>query len=68
MKSLLTLIAVAGIAAIGFTGCASSQGSQKNCPLMPKKCTATQTCCCAAKASCSTSVPATCPKKKTTSQ
>ncbi len=68
MKSLLTLLAVAGIATIGFTGCASSQGSQKNCPLMPKKCTATKTCCCAAKPCCCASAPATCPKKKTTSQ
>ncbi|MEI8310454.1 MAG: hypothetical protein WCH98_06855 [Verrucomicrobiota bacterium] len=63
MKSLLTLIAVASIATIGFTGCASSQGSQKNCPLMAKKCSTTKPCCCPS------STPAACPmKKKTSSQ
>ena len=57
MKSLLTLLAVACVATIGFTGCASSQGSKKPCPMMSKKCVTD-------KGSCCPTSSAACPMKK----
>ncbi|MCK9589361.1 MAG: hypothetical protein WC076_01085 [Terrimicrobiaceae bacterium] len=58
MKSILTLLSVACLATIGFTGCSSTcaKGTPKAC-LMTKKP-------CPAKTSCCATPPAACPMKK----
>ncbi len=63
MKSILTLLTVACVATLGFTGCSSpstcQSGTQKTCPMTKKACTS-QTGCCA-------SSTGTCPVKKSCS-
>jgi len=59
MKSLSTLLTVACLATIGFTGCTTTakQCPKKPCPMMTKKCVGDKNCCCS-------SSSAACPTKK----
>jgi len=51
MKSIVTLLSVAFITTVGFTGCCT-QGAQKTCPMTKKSCTAASSCCATSAATC----------------
>lgn len=49
MKSIVTLLSVAILATVGFTGCCTAQ---KTCPMTKKSCTAASSCCATTAATC----------------